>query len=330
MPVLLPLLFAVFVVPPETVVSTTTTTIRQSRAADSDPFVDTSANGKARVNYAAGVVKATGSGAPPAPGAATNDAQARLMALAAAKADALRNLAMMVSAVQVTSETRVKNFQTESDIVETRLEATIKNARVIREEVGKDGTATVTMELSLYGAGSVAEAVFPEVLTGSGMESGTPVHSGGSWAGPAQPATRLPRPVAPKSLPALPEPGLTDESDAGPFTSVLIDCRGLNISAIMSPKLMDDAGNEVYGTVRVTPEYAIAVGIVGYPRSMSEALRAERTGSRPLIIRATGAADKYRFNPVISSRDAARILAANGRDGFLEKTAVSFLVDPAK
>ncbi|MBC8141550.1 MAG: LPP20 family lipoprotein [Armatimonadetes bacterium] len=327
MPVLLPLLFAVLLAPPETVVTTTTTTVRQN-AADNDPLVDTSANGKARVNYAAGVVKATGSGAPPAPGVATSDAQARLMALGAAKADALRNLAMMVSSVQVTSETRVKNFQTESDIVETRLEATLKNARVIREDIGKDGTATVTMELPLYGAGSVAEAVFPEVLTNT--PSAPPAIGGGSWAGPEKPAIRLPRPVPTKPLPALPEPGLTDESDTGPFTSVLIDCRGLNISAIMSPKLMDDAGNEVYGTVRVTPEYAIAVGVVGYPRSMSEALRAERTGSRPLIIRAIGSADKYRFNPVISSRDAARVLAANGRDGFLEKTAVSFLVDPAK
>jgi hypothetical protein len=145
--------------PQESTIVTTTTTVRR----DSDPLVDTSANGKARVNYNAGVIKATGSGALPAPGFATNDAQARLMALGAAKADALRNLAMMVSSVQVTSETRVKNFQTESDIVETKLEAVLRNARVIREDF-RDGVATVTVEMALYGENSVAEAVYPEIL----------------------------------------------------------------------------------------------------------------------------------------------------------------------
>ena len=328
MPVPLMLLaVSLLLLPPETMVTTTTTVRREPR--DTDPLVETSANGKARVNFNAGVIKATGSGAPPAPGVATNDAQARLMALGAAKADALRNLAMMVSSVQVTSETRVKNFQTESDVVETRLDATLKNARVVREDVAKDGTATVTMELPLYGANSVAAAVFPEILPET-VAPGTD-SADGAWTGPATPAIRLP--PAPRPAPAPVrgrEPGTTPLSDEGPFTSVLVDCRGLRIEAITAPKLMDDAGNEVYGTVRVSPDYAIAVGVVSYPRSMSEALRVPRAGAHPLIIRATGAADKFRFNPVITARDAARVLTANDRDGFLERTAVIFLVDPVR
>lgn len=303
--------------PQETTV-TTTTTVRR----DSDPLVDTSANGKARVNYNAGVIKATGSGALPAPGVATNEAQAKLMALGAAKADALRNLAMMVSSVQVTSETRVKNFQTESDIVETKLEAVLRNARVVREDF-RDGVATVTVEMALYGENSVAEAVYPEILPEKPASS--------DWEGPREPAIPLPPATTPRPLPPLArEPGLTPESDNGPFTSVIVDCRGMDIQAAMAPKLLDDNGNEVYGTVRVSADYAIAVGIVGYPRSMSEAIRSKRAGSHPLIVRATGAGDKHRYNPTISRRDAERILAANGRDKFLERTSVVFLVDPLK
>lgn len=315
---LLSLTLFLAVAPQATTVTTTTTTVRR----DTDPLVDTSANGKARVNFNAGVVKATGSGAPPAPGIATNDAQSRLMALGAAKADALRNLAMMVSSVQVTSETRVKNFQTESDTVETRLEAVLRNARVIREEF-KDGIATVTVEMSLYGDNSVAEAVYPEILPEKPASS--------DWEGPSEPAIALPPATTPRPLPPLArEPGLTPDSDNGPFTSIIVDCRGMGIEAAMAPKLLDDSGNEVYGTVRVSADYAIAVGIVGYPRSMSEAIRSKRAGSHPLIVRATGAGDKHRFNPTISRSDAERILAANARDHFLERTSVVFLVDPLK
>jgi hypothetical protein len=104
----------------------------------------------------------------------------------------------------------------------------------------------------------------------------------------------------------------------------------MRVSAVMSPKLYDTTGREVYGTVRVRPDYAIETGIVGYPRSMRQALQGSRAGSHPLIVRAVRVADKFRFNPVISLEDADRILAANNRDGFLQRTAVIFLVDPVR
>lgn len=332
--------------------------VAQSRTvADADrnnPVVDTAVNGRGRINYAEGVVKATGYGAPPKK--ANSPVQAKLMALGAARADALRTLAMTVSTIQVTSETKVKNYELQSDLVQTKLSALLQSPRIVSETTQPDGTAQVVVEMPLYGPQSVAAAVFPEVLTnsanaapspggpvfgepiGGGVVAGTSYVRGGAGAsangefvGPASPAVRVipaPRPATP--APLRREPGLTSLSDSGPFSSVIIDCRGLGIEAIMSPKLMDTTGREVYGTVRVTPEYAIDTGIVSYPRSMSEAVRSARAGSHPLIVRGLRAGDKHRFNPVISLEDADRILACNNRDGFLEKTRVIFLVDPVR
>jgi hypothetical protein len=303
------------------------------RQAD-DPMVDTAANGKGRINYSAGVVKATGYGALPQKEGITN-AQAKLMAIGAARADALRTLAMTVSSIQVTATTKVKNYQLENDTVETRLSALLQAPRVVSESLQPDGTAVVVVELSMYGENSVAAAVLPEVLsraseTETGGDYTAPV-APGDWKGPLEPAIRLePQIARPDRRSPLPDPGLTPLSDNGPFTSVIVDCRGLRIDAIMSPKLMDTSGREVYGTVRVTPEYAIETGIVSYPRSMSEALRSARAGGHPLIVRALRANDKFRFNPCISAEDGDRILAANNHDRFLESTRVIFLVDPLK
>lgn len=305
-----------------------------------DPLVDSTANGKGRINYNAGIVKATGYGALPS-GDGISNAQAKLMAMGAARADALRTLAMTVSSIQVTATTKVKNYQLENDTVETRLSTLLQAPRVVSESLQSDGTAVVIVELPMYGANSVASAVFPEVLPKSGGsdegasgEAAFDTASAGpsTWKGPDSPAIRLePRVSKPASISIMiPEPGVTSPSDNGPFTSLIVDCRGLRIDAIMSPKLMDTTGREIYGTVRVTPEYAIETGIVGYPRSMSEALRSARAGSRPLIIRAIRANDKFRFNPCISQEDGDRILAANNRDHFLESTRVVFLVDPLK
>ena len=297
-------------------------------AAPSDPLVDTVAGGRGRINYGAGVVKATGYGTPPTNG--EPPAQARLMARGAALADALRTLAMTVSSIQVTADTRVRNYQLESDEVSTRIEALLDSPRIIDEGSGPDGTAYVIVELPLYGRNSVASVVLPQVLPQAATSRAAA--AGGRFEGPAEPAIPITPPVAvapPVDVPGG-GPGLTPLSDTGPFTSVVVDCRGLQVQAIMSPKLYDTTGREVYGTVRVTPEYAIETGIVGYPRSMAEAVRSARAGAHPLIVKAVRVADKHRFHPVISVEDADRILAANNRDRFLERTAVVFVVDPAK
>jgi hypothetical protein len=340
-----------------------------------DPLVETIDNGKGRINYNAGVVKATGYGAPPADGVAGTPAQAKLMALGAARADALRTLAMAVSSIQVTSETTVKNYVLQKDEIKTSLSAILKSPRIVSESMQADGTAVVVLELPLYGANSIASAVMPEVcrrsrhrehqptdnnepesnsvdsaapaavdnaepstFSTSGVRIASAAPAGGAGAdangnfhGPARPAIRLAPPI-PHRIKPWPggEPGLTPKSDNGPFTSVLIDCRGLNVEAIMSPKIYDSTGREVYGTVRVTPEYAIETGIISYPRSMAEALQSARAGTHPLIVRAIRTADRFRFNPVISMEDADRILAANNRDRFLEQTRVILLVDPVR
>lgn len=350
--------------------------LHAAHAQSGDPLVDEVSNGKrvvGQVNFNAGVIRAIGYGSPPPLDRASSGSQARLMSLGAAKADALRNLAVAVSSVQVTAETTVKNYVLENDTVKTRLSALIRNARLISEKYQPDGTCVATMEIPLYGAGSVGSVIYPEILPPSapsapvardGYRPMTPSVGGGDYGagarvnipapvagaagapaggagadkngnfkGPKRPAVRVeaPRPApAPAPLPG-PEPGPTPLSDGGPFTAVLIDCRGLSISAIMSPKLYDTTGREIYGTIRVDPEYAIETGIVSYPRSMAEAIRSARSGRRPLIIKAIRVADpQFRMNPVISVEDGDRILAANNRDHFLEQTRVIFLVDPIK
>lgn len=328
------------------------------KGGESDPLVDVVADGKGRINYANGVVKATGYGAPPSD--ASSPAQSRLMAMGAAKADALRNLAMSVSSIQVTAETKVKNYVLENDTVKTQLSAILQSPRLVSEKYQPDGTAVVVMELPMYGPNSVASVILPEVLQPSDSARNTPnmdavdgaprvrlpdaapgvdgARAGGAGAdkdgnfkGPKDPAIRINAPKsAPRPAPLAVEPGLTPLSDSGPFSAVIVDCRGLGVEAIMSPKLFDTAGREVYGTVRVAAEYAIETGIVSYPRSMTEAVRSARSGKHPLIVRAVRTADKFRFNPVISMEDADRILAANNREHFLEQTRVIFLVDPLR
>ena len=320
-----------------------------ARGGSTDPTVALVENGRGegRINYAAGVVKATGYGAPPKH--ANSTSQARLMARGAAIADALRTLAMTVSSIQVTATTKVKNYELQKDEVQTELSALLQSPRILSESYLADGTAVVVVDLPMYGKNSIASFVLPQVLPApsepaadqaepdevvksrNGYGAGSDPQ--GNFHGPAHPATRIEPEAVRTESPGrerFREPGLTPLSDNGSFSSVVVDCRGLDIEAIMSPKLMDTTGREVYGTVHVSADYAIETGVVSYPRSMRDALHTARAGAHPLIVRALRAADRHRFNPVISLEDADRILAANNHDHFLEQTRVVFLVDPIR
>jgi hypothetical protein len=354
-------------------------TLPASAQNDGDPLADTVAQGKGRINYSTGVVKATGYGAPP--GKSQNPAQARLMAMGAARADALRNLAMTVSSIQVTATTKVKNYITESDTIETKVTAVLQNARIVSETIGKDGMASVVMEIPLYGPSSVASAVLaeaileprtatpiappvaaaPRVATPAVREPAAIVKSGPK--APVEPAPRPVRVVEPEPLPERPlksktalafkeprggakpirveprkpkpEPKnyhlpITSPIEEGPFTSVIVDCRGLGIQAVMSPKIYDTSGHEIYGTLHVDIDYAIETGIVGYPRSVEEALTGKRAGEKPFVVRAVRPRDQYKMDVVVSDEDGRRILEKNRIDGFLEKCRVILLCDPVR
>lgn len=89
------------------------------------------------------------SGVLPSSADAQLTAQQRLMAKRAAKADALRNLGEMVYGVQINSRTKVRDFITESDTIRARLATVIQGAREVDYVEKPDGTAEVTVEVTL-------------------------------------------------------------------------------------------------------------------------------------------------------------------------------------
>ena len=220
------------------------------------------------------------------PGDAENEAQARLMARSAAIADAYRNLAMVTKGVRVTGETYVKNFITESDEVRLKIEGFIRGAEIVSEKQLSDRSFEVIMQAPLVGEDGLLAGIASEVPC------------------EGQPAS---------------------ETD-GEFTGLLIDARGLGVKPAMSPKVYDEDGSEVYGTVKCSPDFAIEVGIAGYPRSMDQALKSPRIGAHPLIVKALRRGPNFATDVILTNSDAARIRDADAKSGFLAKCGVSILL----
>jgi hypothetical protein len=92
---------------------------------------------------------------------AQSEAQIKLMARRAAKVDALRNLLEVVYGLQIDARTKVRDFVTQSDVIRARLSATIQGAKEIDYQVAPDGTAEVTVAVTL---GSVQDILGRRLL----------------------------------------------------------------------------------------------------------------------------------------------------------------------
>ncbi len=99
-------------------------------------------------SWAGRTVRATGSGIPPEGKTGT---EARLMAERAAKVDAYRNLTELVYGVRIDAATTVEDFVTQRDEIKATVSTFIRGAKVVDTRYLNDGSIEVELELPLSG-----------------------------------------------------------------------------------------------------------------------------------------------------------------------------------
>lgn len=272
-------------------------------------------NGK--VNWSAGYVEAIGIGAPPE--SAYGKPNARPMALRAAKVDAYRNLLEIVKGVRVDATTEVKDFTVASDTVRAQVEGLVRGAQVMKQDYMSDGTVEVTLRMSL--AGDLAQAVLPIPKVVKSV----------TFDRPAPPlAPQAPAPAAPAApAPAGPQPPTvsTASPQAQVFTGMVVDARGIQARPAMSPKILDESGQEVYGSVQVEREYAIQQGMSGYARDLSAAQGNARVTNNPITLKGMKTDGPGKSNIVISNADAEKVRSSAENLSFLKKARVMIVLD---
>lgn len=110
-------------------------------------------------------------------------------------------------------------------------------------------------------------------------------------------------------------------------TGLIIDASGLGVEPDMSPKIYDEKGVEIYGTVVASSEYVIENGIISYAKDIGSAQKIGRAGNEPLIITAVSRGkDIMKSDIVVSEKDGYIIRKANEKTKFLEKCNVIIII----
>ena len=95
----------------------------------------------------------------------------------------------------------------------------------------------------------------------------------------------------------------------------------------MSPRIIDEKGQEVYGSMNVDREYAVQQGMSGYARDLTAAQSNARVTNSPATVKGLRTEGAGRSDIVIANADAERIRASGDNQGFLKKCRVMIVLD---
>ena len=224
----------------------------------------------------------------------------RAGALEAAKLAALRNLLQTVKGMAIDSETLVSNAMVESDVIRTSVSGFVQGFTVVDTRYMSDMSVEVEVEIPIAG---ISDVVLPPGATLQG-DVGNPNAGYGLPGG--------------QGAPSVP---------AGVITGVVINAKGLGVVPAMAPKILDEDGNEVYGSRLVNREWAVQQGMVGYAKVLNEARANKRVAPNALVLNALKAVGNNKADLVISNADAQALQQASTNQSFLDKCQVMFVVD---
>jgi hypothetical protein len=253
---------------------------------------------KGSINWSEGIVQAVGIGAPSEKH--YGKPSARPMAMRAAKLDAMRNILEVINGVRIDGTTIVRDYAVESDIIRSKVEGMVQGAEVVKQEYLSDGTIEITMAMSLRGGFS--QLVLPDEI--KPLESVKPM----TPMMPVQPET----PMGPSSA---------------VYTGLIVDARGLSARPAMSPKIIDENGQEVYGSAFVSREYAVQQGMSGYAKDITAAMSNQRVTDNPITVKGLRTEGPGRSDIVISNADASTLRSASENLSFMKKCRVMIVVD---
>jgi hypothetical protein len=269
------------------------------------------------VDWTNQIIRATGIGAP---NPNMPIAAQRAGAIKAAESDALRNLIATVKGVNLTSETLVENAMLTSDVITTKVSGAIRGYRKVDTRYLSTGDVEVEIEVPMTGI--LLDALLPMTFGGGALMTGLVCPTCGQpW--PAG------KPIPPELQAAAQQQGgmSTSAAAGGIYTGLIIDARGLGLRPAMAPKVVDEQGEEIYGSRFVSREYAVDIGMVGYEKDINRAQSNERVTNNPLIVKGLKVSGPNKTDVVIGADAAASIHNAAANMNFLQHCKVMFVLD---
>jgi len=261
-------------------------------------------NGNMYIDWEQGKVVVEGIGvASPKPGLSQADLEAR--AITAAKLVAQRNFLEATKSIYLHFSTMAANGELVEDMIKTKGEGYLRNVRMVRDPV-----------LDYKEDGSVMAHVWVgnELRDITAPSYNRIIESDKAYR---------------KANKIVDFPREKVEPAKELYTGLIVDCRRKKARPSLTPRIVDEDGREIYGSLKVDRLWVLNHGLAGYAKDVASAKerQKDRIGENPLVVPALIMSGENKDVAVVSNDDAEKIVAADKATGFLKKCAVVFVVD---
>jgi len=238
----------------------------------------------------------------------------------AALDNAYQNLIETIQSIHVNSEATVGSMMAVRDIRDMILERpghVYQELRIVDKRYMSTNDVEVDIEIPI--TGYLSDRILPQNFGGAVLLTGGKLYC--PCCGQPWPAGK---PVPPGlTLIQGNVSGVTMET----YTGLIIDTRGLNMQPALVPKILNENGEEIYGSRYVSRDYAVVIGLAGYENDLSRAMLNERVADQPLIIKGLRTSGPNKTDVVIHNEDALKIHNAAANMNFLHHCKVMFILD---
>ncbi|OGQ83292.1 MAG: hypothetical protein A2289_08260 [Deltaproteobacteria bacterium RIFOXYA12_FULL_58_15] len=101
-------------------------------------------------------------------------------------------------------------------------------------------------------------------------------------------------------------------AESGGVTGLIVNAKGLGVTPALAPKILDEAGNEVYSVSNATSDAVKKHGVAGYTNALDLAMKDGRVAEKPLVVRAQKLTQKGGSDLVIATEDAKKLANLGG------------------
>ncbi|GAB6097121.1 hypothetical protein JCM14469_33750 [Desulfatiferula olefinivorans] len=254
---------------------------------------------QAEIDWSRRLVRARGTAGPgEVTGASVLNRQHRLVDMARHRAET--RLMSLIEALPLDSRQSAGAVLASSRDSLDQLTVMIGQARTVQKDYLTDGSVEMMIEMPFDGG-------FAQLLLPGEIQQIQPLKT-----------------VTPVRNPSSPENPIAAEES---YTGLVVDTRGLTVRPVLSPRVIDEGGQEIYGPAYVSREHAVQSGTVYYTRSLDDPLLIERTGSRPVIVTGLKVQGTCPADVIISRADASKLHSSPALLGFLGRGRVAVVVD---
>jgi hypothetical protein len=242
------------------------------------------------VNWTTGMITSSGKASP-----ADQSPASKESVFLYAKAEAVKNILAILKQIKINNEWTVGDYASENLVILAGLEKTAREATVSKQIYTSALALEITLNTSLFGG--FLQLVLPEEIR------------------------QIPK-INPESNPKiLPVIGKSL------YSGLVIDARGLDIEPVLDPVIVSEQGHEVYSSVFISREFAVQNGICKYVCNLDQAVRDQRIGDNPMILKGLRKEGSKNATLVISMSDYLALEKTTERHVFLNECRVIIVRD---